>query len=152
MLRPGEILETAMWADGRETPEQMARFESDLKEQLAYFADQEGVIIGPLTVLEKRPGGERVPPVPDDISGPNVRLVVGTAKVLCSVPQFTIQSSRFVDDLDAIDLARLRQTTRASYARHFPKRPSLSELQCDQIIDEIGPEAALETLRSETRH
>lgn len=152
MLKPGQILEAALWADGRETPEQCAQFEDQLREYLAYCAAQEEVVIGPLTMVEKFPGDPRVPPVPDNIQGPNVRLIVGEAKVLCEKPKFTIYESRFIDDLEPEDLALLRQRTRTVYRRHFPKRPPLTDFQCDELIDGLGPEAALDTLRSMKIH
>ncbi len=87
-MNPGDIMETAMWADGTETADQLADFETDIKAELARMANEEGVIIGPLMMTVKRPGEERVPPVPDHIKGADVRLIVGEAKVVCFAPDF----------------------------------------------------------------
>lgn len=150
MLKVGEMLETAVWADGKETEEQMQQFKHDLQEQLNYFAEQEEVIISPLVVTEKKPGEERVPDVPDDIQGPNVRLIVGEARVLAPKPKFKTRVTRFIDDLEEDDLNLLRQITRRAYKKHHPKHPELTDFQCDQVIESLGPDTALDTLRSGT--
>ncbi len=147
-MNPGEVLETAMWADGTETVEQLAKFETDIREQLAWFAENEGVIIGPLVIAVKKPGDDRVPQVPDHIAGPDVRLLVGEAKVVCRAPHFDIGESRFVDELEPNDLNRLRAITRKGYARAFPRRVRLTDRQCDTIINDLGPDAALDALRA----
>ena len=51
-MQLGEVAEIAMWADGRETTDEL------------------------------RPGEGRSPKVPKHISGPNVRLIVGEATVM----------------------------------------------------------------------
>ena len=61
-LHPGDVLETAIWCDGTETAELKDRFENDLRTSLAAMADTEGIIIGPLVMTEKKPGGDRMPP------------------------------------------------------------------------------------------
>lgn len=139
-LRPGDVLEIAIWLDGTETPALRARFDKDLCTNLAEMAGIEGMIIGPLIMAEKRPGEDRVPKVPDHIQGPDVRLLVGEARVICRQPFFALPGS-FVGDLDRKDLARLREITR----RAAPEQ--LSDMECERIIEEIGPAAAIEALR-----
>ena len=138
-LRPGDALETAIWMDGTETEELKSRFERDLQATLAGMAADQGVIIGPLMMVEKKPGEDRVPPVPDGVQGMNVRLLVGEARVVGQLP--TEAPWNFVMDLDSKDLRRLRKLTR----RAAPS--SLTDEECDEIINEIGPDSALRTLR-----
>lgn len=141
-MTPGESLETALWADGTETKAQLERFERDLRVNLAEIAAGNGVIIGPLILHVKRPGDDRVPPVPDHIQGPDVRLIVATAKIVALV-----DTGRFTDDLEPDDLARLRKITRDGYAKVFPRRHPLTDRQCDTLINDLGPEAAADALR-----
>lgn len=142
----GDTLDAALWIDGRETAEQRRRFEIDVSAALAEGQEEHGVIIGPVIWTEKKPGEERVPPVPDHIQGPDVRLLVGTAKVIAFMPVFG--ESRFYDDLEPDDQERLRRITRKAYKRDFPGYPRLTDRQCETLINDLGPEAGLDALRA----
>lgn len=143
--RLGDTFEASIWIDGRETVAQRARFEDELTAYLAHVAEREHVIIGPLMMHEKKPGDDRVPTVPDHIQGPDVRLLVGEAKVTGIVP-----TSYFTEDLEPDDLRRLRKITRRAYERHMPGQPRLSDRQCDTIINDLGPESAYDALRRDS--
>ena len=145
-MRPGDVLEAAIWLDGRETAEHRALYEADLREQLARAGDLHGMVIGPLMWTEKGVGEDRVPTVPGQIAGPDVRLLVAEARVVCRLPDYTIAGFSFVDELDPADLARLRRITRAAHASRNPGH-RLTDAECDAVIDEIGPETALRTLK-----
>lgn len=144
----GDVIETAMWIDGRETLEQRAHFERDVSAALAAAQAESGLMLGSVTYTEKRPGEDRVPKVPDHIQGPDVRLLVAEAMVVGHMPVFGAQPSWFTDDLGPDDLAVLRRLTRDAYALQFPLRPLLTDRQCETIINDLGPDAALDTLRS----
>ncbi len=139
-MKPGDVLETAIWLDGTETPELRARYESDLRVCLASLGSEAGMVFKPVIFTEKPPGADRVPAVPDQVQGPDVRLLVAETEVLCRAPYVTLPGS-FVDDLDPLDLTRLREIT-----RKFCSHP-LTDAECDEIIDDIGPETAVRTLR-----
>lgn len=139
--QPGEVFETAIWMTGEEAPELKERFIEDVRAYLAEVAERDGVVIGPLVMCEKSPGDDRVPPVPDTIQGPAVKLLVGEATVVAVHPAIAPWS--FVLDLDKKDLHRLREITRQ--AAPGP----LSDEECDEIIDEIGVETAVRTLREQ---
>ncbi len=146
-MKPGDVLETAIWMNGEEPPELKVRFEKDLRASLAHMAEAEAVIIGPLVVTEKRPGEDRVPEVPDYIQGPDVRLLVGETKVV-GLP-FCNDDSAFVADLDVADLARLRAILRRVHRAYNPGKPELSTEKCDEYINLNGPDAALAALREQ---
>lgn len=146
-LHPGDVLDTGIWIDGTETPELKARFETDLRADLARIADAEGVIIGPLVMCEKKPGEERVPKVPDDVHGPDVRFLVGEAKVFDYVP--VLSEGCFVADLDLRDLERLRTILRRVHQSYNPGKPELTTEKCDEYINRNGPDAALAALREQ---
>ena len=146
-LHPGDVLETAIWCDGTETAELKDRFENDLRTSLAAMADAEGIIIGPLVMTEKKPGGDRMPQVPDNIHGPDVRLLVGEATVFDYAPIF-IEGS-FVADLDLKDLERLRTILRRVHQSYNPGKPELSTEKCDEYSNCNGPDAALAALREQ---
>lgn len=145
-IQAGEVIEFAIWANGAETSEMVAMFESDLRVGLAEIADQYGVIIGPLLMRELRPGEERVPPVPSHIHGPDVRLLVGEATVIGEVFQ---SEGAFVADLEPKDLERLRTILRRVHAAWNPGKPELSVEKCDEYINRNGADAALAALQDQ---
>lgn len=144
-MKPGEVIETAIWLNGTETPELLSRYKQDCHECIRVMADEHKVLFAPLQFIEKKPGEDRVPPVPDHIQGPNVRLLVAEAKVVCNAPQIAARS--FLYDLDPKDLERLRQITRRVHAKDQPREAPLTDAQCDAIIEEIGPQAAYDAVR-----
>ena len=146
-LHPGDVIETAIWMDGTETPDLKDRFERDMRAGLATMAENEGVIIGPLIMAEKRPGEERVPPVPDAIQGLDVRLLVGEATVIFYARQAS--EGCFVADLEPKDLERLRTILRRVHQSYNPGKPELSTEKCDEYININGPDAALAALREQ---
>jgi len=137
----GAVFETAIWLTGEEAPELKERFVKELRAYLASVAERDGVIIGPLVMIEKSPGDDRVPKVPDAIQGPAVKLLVGEATVVAVQPGIAPWS--FVLDLDKNDLRRLREVTRLAAPQ------TLTDEECDGIIDEIGVETAVKTLREQ---
>lgn len=134
----GEVIESAIWLTGDESQELRKRYEQDVCQAIDDLCQEHAVLHGPVTFTEKRPGDDRVPPVPDHIQGGRVRLLVAESVVTEHAPQTSIGS--FVANLELKDLTRLRKITRRY-------RPGLTDQQCDEIIEELGPEAALDTLR-----
>lgn len=139
-MNPGDVLENALWIDGRESPEQRARFEKQCNDALQERAAAAGVMVSPIRFVEKHPMDDRVPEVPKHISGPRVRLLVGTAVVLGRLPDLTPR--QFVADLDHADLMRLRELTRRAHQKRNRDAAPLTDEQCDAIIEQIGPESA----------
>ena len=146
-LRPGDILETAIWMTGEEPDHLKGRFEGDMRTGLAAMADAEGVIIGPLVMTEKKPGEERVPKVPENVHGPDVRLLVGEAAVVGYALVF--DEGSFVADLEPKDLERLRTILRRVHQAYNPGKPELTTERCDEYITRNGPDAALAALREQ---
>lgn len=69
----GDLLECAIWLDGTETEQQVKDWkERDCISALTQMAAGSMVIIGPVDYEIKYPGEDRVPPVPDHVSGPDV--------------------------------------------------------------------------------
>ena len=139
-MKVGDTLEAAIWLDGCETPEMRALF---MKTGRQAFEDT-GAVIGPVTWVEKYPGEDRVPPVPDHVQGPDVRLLVVEATVIA----LSSPDSMFLDELEPDDLRRLRRITRRAYAKMFPKRALLTDRQCDTLINDLGPDSAAEALQA----
>lgn len=144
-MRVGDVSETAIWISGEETPEQMAHFKGMVHEWFNDLGKDQGFFHGPIKWTEKSPGDNRVPPVPDHIQGIDVKLLVAEADVVAEIP--TAVRHSFVNDLDKNDLKHLREVTRRNYARNHPGI-SLTDLQCDEIIDEVGVEVAMEEVRN----
>lgn len=145
-LAAGRLIETAIWLDGTETDEDMRRWkEETIPASIRDVERRDKVLTGPITFTEKRPGDDRVPPVPKHIHGPNVRLLVAEAMVVGAAKP--IIEVGFIGDLTDEDLVKLRRLTRGAYAKQNPTHPALTDRQCDQIINMLGPQSAVATLR-----
>lgn len=148
---PGDLFETAIWLSGEETSEDLRRWKEEECPKMKEDAEKEfGVIIGPIEFLVKAPGQDRVPQVPDHISGFEVKLLVAQAKVFAYAPSLS-NGPGFVFDLERDDLVRLRKLTRSAHAKTHPG-DRLTNAQCDAIINALGPEVAVRTLGGEIIH
>ena len=146
-MKVGDYIESAIWVTGDESPSTRTRYEQDVRQAVADLCSEEGFEYGPITFTEKRPGGDRVPPVPDHVQGSRVRLLVGEALILGSC--VVTSEGSFIANLDKKDLMRLRAITRNGLAKHRPDYV-MTDSECDQYIEQYGPEAAVETLRKHT--
>lgn len=144
-MKPGDMLETGVWLAGTETKADVARFKREAEAVLRDSAAQERMALGVIVWATKRPGDNRVPKVPRHIHGPDVRLLVAEALVL-ERAQLIVEQS-FLLDLDPVDLQRLREITRRQHRRANPGALSLTDTQCDAVIEEVGPEAAMDVVR-----
>jgi len=140
-MKLGDVIESAIWVTGDESVEMIAHHESQIQHCLGRLCQQERCCHGPVTFIEKRPGEDRVPEVPDHVQGQRVRLLVAETTIVEILPETSRGS--FIANLDKKDLIRLRYLTRRG------AKATLTDWQCDAIIEEIGPQAALDTLKDE---
>lgn len=151
MIKPGDTLEAAVWLDGRESNCQVKRFIDDAVAGMMKQVEEAGhrLLAEAVQLSVKRPGEDRVPEVPDHIQGDDVRLLVIEALVIPSKQAAIANESRFAADLEPDDFRRLCKITRKAYKEFMPhiKKP-LTEAQCATIINDIGPEAARDALKS----
>jgi len=145
-MKPGETVESAIWLDGHETSEDLRRFKADVIDAIDTACAESNVKRSPVVFVEKKPGDERVPAVPDHIQGLDVRLLVAEADIVGYVKPET--SRAFVGDLDAKDLETLRGITKRAHQAHNPGK-TLTNIQCDDVIETLGPDTALKTLGAE---
>ncbi len=138
-MKIGDVIESAIWITGDEGKVIRKQYEQDVRHAIEDVCEESGVKHGPVTFTEKHPMDDRVPTVPDDVQGTRVRLLVAEAEIIGFCLK-SIQGS-FVENLDRADVMKLREITRNKCRRY------LSDDECDQIIEQIGPEAALDTLR-----
>ena len=143
-MRIGNVIESAVWITGDEPLTLRKRYECDVGNAITCLCEENGFEHGPVKYIEKRPGDDRVPDVPEHIQGSRVRLLVAEAEIVGKKPLASAGS--FVANLEKKDLDRLRAITRRKWAEHH--WIALTDEQCDDCIDELGPEAALDTLRS----
>lgn len=153
MMKPGELIENAIWLDGTETPDQRRAYQTLITEAISETCAHHGMEHGPVTFVEKRPGDDRVPPVPKHIekkagSLTEIRLLV--AEALITGPAIQEQENRFIFNLEYKDLLRLRAITRSAWQRMAPAAPLLTDAECDEVIEQIGPDAAVDALRKHT--
>ena len=143
-LKVGDVIENAIWITGDEPLGMKEKYKKEVTETIDDLCKREGFEHGPITMHEKRPGEHRAPPVPDHIQGSRVRLLVLEATVVKKL-DFVPQSS-FVDNLEYKDLLRLREITRKAFLKNFKR--NLLDYECDEIIEMLGPDSAVDALRS----
>ncbi len=143
-MKIGDMVESAIWLTGEESQEMRTRYEIDVSRSIDILCDEKGFSHGPVMFIEKRPEEDRVPEVPDHISGQRVRLLV--AEAVLTEKSLAQVSGSFIYNLDRIDLQRLREITRRVHLQYNPDQ-RLNDMECDKIIEEIGPDAAIDTLR-----
>lgn len=141
-MRIGDTFEAAIWLDGKESDVVRRQYEADMNEALDVECRRNGYGHGPVRFYEIRPGHVRVPPVPPHVDGPNVRMLVCEAVITPG-----LRPVSFLGDLDIVDLERLRAITRRVAGQRAGKPVYLSDEDCDAIIEEIGPDAALDAVR-----
>ncbi len=172
-MKAGEVLELSIWLCGTETDEMLAHYQRDvIPGVLKDSAKKAGVLIAPSTFEVKRPGEERVPPVPkwleDRIAEHGRRavtipgvlasdhpveapvLLVAEARVLGPAPDFSARS--FLADLSPLDLKKLRAITKRSWLENNPSAGPLTDSEADAIIEKHGPDAAYQVTIEGTRH
>jgi len=142
-MKVGDTVETAMWLTGDEPREMVERFKLEVTGAIDELCETEGYFHGEVIFMEKHPDDERVPEVPEHIQGQKVRLLVGESPLVVKLPEETEKS--FVANLDRKDLTKLRLLTRKAAAKHFKR--VLSDIQADEIIESLGIDSALATLR-----
>lgn len=142
-MKIGDEVENAIWITGDEPEEMRKQYERDVIQSIDDLCSSEGFTHGPVTFIEKRPEEDKVPEVPDHIHGQRVRLLVAEATVLHKV--IFITGGSFIANLDKQDLKKLRQITRKAYAKYHGTL--IGNIKCDEIIEALGPDAAVETLK-----
>jgi hypothetical protein len=142
-LKVGETLELAIWLNGEETVDHVQQWKHDCKYIMERSFEGATLKLSPLRFEVLRPGNDRVPPVPDDIQGQDVRLLVAEAEVL---DISTVVETSFLLELTKTDLERLRTITRRGAGKHIPDEV------CDEIIEELGPTMAMRALRESVLH
>lgn len=150
-MKIGDVIESAIWMDGTETAEQRKLHDQHVTTAIERLCEQEGFTHGPVIFHEKKPDDDRVPSVPknieetaDDLS--RIRLLVAEATVTKKMPETSKGS--FIANLELKDLKALRKITRKAYAKSYGTL--IGNTKCDEIIEALGPDAAVETL--ETLH
>jgi hypothetical protein len=137
MMKVGDIIESAIWITGDESLELRDKYKAAVIQAIDDFCHEHGMHHGPTRWTEKRPGEDRVPQVPGHIQGQRVRLLV--AESVVTGPALQISAGSFVANLERKDLLRLRKITKRKF-------PHYTDRDCDDLIEQLGPEAALETL------
>lgn len=146
-MKPGDVIEAAIWLNGEEQPHMIESFKKSVLTNTKNQLKDMYLEPGEFTWTIKRPGEDRVPEVPKEITGLDVRLLVGEAMVFPTKRHVILKQSGFVYDLTKEDLNRLRRLTRQAHAKIQPGA-GLNDKQCDAIIEYLGPDVALKTLRN----
>jgi len=147
-MKPGDTAEFSIWLSGEETEAQLHHFKDTIIPSVISKTEKQfKVVLGPPRFIIKKPGEDRVPPVPDHIKGIDVRLLVIEADVFPAPLSVIEKRSGFIDDLTKQDRDRLRKLTKKTFAKYQPGN-QLNDQQADAIIEFLGPDSAIATLRS----
>ena len=144
-MRVGDTIEAAIWLSGAETDDMKDQYVSEVCDEIDRSCEDEGDTHGPVTFYELRPGDPRVPKVPKNIKGPDVRLFIAECTVL---PRPVVKKRGISGDLDRKDREALRKITRVAYARANPGA-RLTDMECDDYIDELGERVVMRQLRND---
>ncbi len=142
----GEAVNAATWCTGEETPEEFTNMIEACKAQISTEVEGAGFAHGPFRGTVRKPGEEGCPEVPDHIHGADVKLMVLEVDIVCRLPQLNKRS--FVGDLDKKDLMRIRAITRGAHLSCNPDAKFLTDAECDDIIENIGPDSAMADVRA----
>lgn len=123
----GQTYECALWY---QTPEQRRLAEEAIGECFQADSADEGIIFGPITFSDMDLNSNRAPTPPEE----GAKLLVGEA-VAIGVQATT--GEKFVLDLDAKDLAKLRQVTQAAWMKVKGSKP-LTIDEIDRVIAETS--------------
>ena len=85
-MRIGNVIESAVWITGDEPLTLRKRYECDVGNAITCLCEENGFEHGPVKYIEKRPGDDRVPDVPEHIQGSRVRLLVAEAEIVGKKP------------------------------------------------------------------
>lgn len=148
-MKKDDRVEVSIWLNGEETEEHLRRWKTEQVPMLFQRAAQDNnVVISEPAFTILYPGQDRVPPVPDHIRGIDVRLLLAEATVLSERPVALKAQPGFVYDLTTEDLARLRKITRTALRKEHPGM-TFNNFQVDAVIEYLGPDVAVKTLRNE---
>lgn len=139
-MRVGDVVETAIWLDGRESKEQRSAFEREVTDVIDLTCQNNGFIHGEVRFTLKHPYDDRVPEVPEHIKGTQARLLVAEADIIAKAIE---SRSTFISNLEKKDLQALRKITKQVYLK---KGHLLNDGQADQVIEILGPETAYDML------
>ena len=143
-MKLGDVVENAIWVTGDEPEGMKDKYKKDAIETIEELCKTYGFIHGEIVFSEKRPNEDRVPEVPDHIQGSCVRLLVLEATLVKKTLQTTEDS--FVNNLERKDLVKLRKITRDVVKKHYHRM--INNEECDDIIESLGADAALEAMRT----
>jgi hypothetical protein len=148
--------ELAMWITDDDPPQKIKWWrEEEVPRLFRESAEAAGVRIGPISFYELAPGEDRAGWPPDCVQGINVRLLVAEADII-GLAHVQAGPKPFSMDLSYPDLQKLRSATRRAYGRVLAAdgktwRP-MTDVECDKIIDMMGPEVAAMEACGATRH
>lgn len=148
MRQIGDEVYGAIWFDPLETGSRLFAAEQ-VKKVLDDYARDNNVTLSKPAYREMRPGEPGVPQAPR----PNVLLYYGSARIVAFGSGISVVPERFSQQIGNDDLQKLRKITREQWARSYKTNPVvglkswLSDAECDNLVDEMGPETALKILR-----
>lgn len=134
----GTPMECGLWYNA-DKPTERANAKKGVETAFFNTGMAYNVNFGPISYEDVDPLSPRVCAPPDHFQG-TVRCLIGTARV---VSYYTPQCSRFTDDLRPHELAEFRRATRDAFMRAGGFK--LSDEECDDWINEVGPDAAVDT-------
>jgi hypothetical protein len=145
--RLGDDLELSVWYNA-DKPGEAANAEKAIYKAFILTEDQHDLRVGTVDFEILTYGEERVPAPPPEYKG-TPTLMIGTATVIKVLNTLMSGDVGFTQDVDEEDLTQLRAITQEAYLGGQPPGTApLTNEQLDKVIDEVGPETAVKSLRS----
>ncbi len=143
-----QIMEHAVWYDAETERNPIASIRDQIDEVMGARAAHMMVELGETEFSILKPGDDRVPEVPkwlENTKNSKPRLLVAHAPILG--PAKRKEEPNLVGDLDPKDLAILRGIVKRSWKRHFPDKPDFEDHEADTIINYMGMDVVMDSLR-----
>lgn len=143
----GKILTASLWFNA-DDPTEKESAKTGIRLAIDIAAQKQGMEHGPVSFRTLEPYDKEIATLPPPQFGPGTKCMVGEAKAR---PAFHVvkPKSGFTHELEAADLEILRAKTRQALDAAYPNDKDRSNARVDAIINEIGPETALKTLKSD---
>ncbi len=152
MTETNNELEVAIWYDANEYADPINSCSESIKDMIDTLCIATSDVHGDIDYNILKPGDDRVPSVPrwlENINSAVPRLLVATTKTTNDVHQ---ETTSIIGDLDKKDVVRLRYITRRAHHMQYPRGDTLTDYECDQIIDKLGIQIVMDQLKSSVVH
>ena len=133
-----ELFEASLWYNA-DIPAEKTAAKEGIQETFLRTAVLHATRFGPISYEDLTVFDQRIPTPPPQMKG-NIRCLYGSAKTIGELESLQGITSDLTDE----DIRNLRHVTRRAYLK--AGGPVLTDEECDQLINEHGPEVIREEI------